>query len=170
MTVLWLTESALAYFKHAIVFLIIEASVFMICWIIALKPEQNGCHFANDIFTFIPLNNVGWKPILNKVSRFYPKNPLDTNWTLVQVMARRWIGNMPLSGPIVAYFTGAYMRYVALMIYKADWVSTSFSNWGSSWIGIYTIIVNSLPPFYLILLLVMFIHYTSEPLYYTCQH
>ena len=89
-------------------------------------------------FTFIPLNNVGCRPILSTLLRFHPNDPLDTNWTV----AWRWTGNRPLCGPIVAYFTGAYICNLALMIYKVDWMNSSFCNWVISWIDIYTIIVN----------------------------
>ena len=45
-------------------------------------PEQNGCHFANDTFKCIFLNeNVGI--FINISLRFIPKNPVDKKSALV---------------------------------------------------------------------------------------
>ena len=61
-----------------------------------LRPTQNGCHFANDIFKCISLNeNV---QISSKISlRVVPKDPINNMSLLVQVMAWCWQGNKPLS-------------------------------------------------------------------------
>ena len=52
-----------------------------------LRPRQNGCHFADDIFNCIFLNENVWIPI--KISlKFVPKNPIN---------------NIPALAPIVVY-------------------------------------------------------------------
>ena len=40
---------------------------------------------------------------------FFPRSPIDNNAALVQVMAWRWRSDKPLSEPMVAQFTDAYM-------------------------------------------------------------
>ena len=50
--------------------------------------------------------------ILIQISlKFVPKDPNDNKWVLVQVMAWRWTGNMPLSEPMPIQFTEAYMQH-----------------------------------------------------------
>ena len=63
---------------------------------------------ADDIIKRIFLNeNVG---ILIEVSlEFVPKGPIDNKSALVQVMACRRTGDMPLPEAMMTQFTGAYM-------------------------------------------------------------
>ena len=71
----------------------------IVWWIInTLRPRQNGCHFADDTFSRIFLNeNVR---ILFKFSlKFVPKGPIDNIPALVQIMAWRRPGDKPLSEP-----------------------------------------------------------------------
>ena len=50
--------------------------------------------------------------ILIKISReFAPKGPIDNDPTLVQLMAWRWIGDKPLSEPMLTQFVDTYMRH-----------------------------------------------------------
>ena len=73
-------------------------------------PGQNDRHFADNIFKRILLNET--VRILIKISlKFVPKGPINNNWTLVQIMARRRIGNEPLSEPMLTRFTHAYMQH-----------------------------------------------------------
>ena len=46
---------------------------------------------------------------------FVPKGPIDNEPTLFQIMAWHQIGDMPLSEPMMAQFTDAYMRHWASM-------------------------------------------------------
>ena len=64
--------------------------------VIALRPRQNGRHFADDTFKPIFLNeNIR---LLIKISlKFVPKLPINNIPTLVQVMAWRRSGDKPLS-------------------------------------------------------------------------
>ena len=65
-------------------------------WFNTLRPRQNGCHFADDTFKRIFLNeNVR---ISIKISlKFVPKVPINNILSLVQIMAWRWPGDKPLS-------------------------------------------------------------------------
>ena len=68
--------------------------------IIALRPRQNGRHFADDIFKCIFLNENDWIPM--KISlKFVPQGPINNIPALVQIMAWRWPGDKPLSGPMM---------------------------------------------------------------------
>ena len=74
-----------------------------------LRPRQNGRHFADDIFKSIFLNKNVWIPI--KISlKFVPKGPINNIPALVQIMDWRRPGDKPLSEPMMAGFTDAYMR------------------------------------------------------------
>ena len=67
-------------------------------------PEQNGCHFANNIF----LTENG-KILIQFSLKFVPKSPIGNKSTLVQVMACRLFGAKPLPEPMLTQFTDAYM-------------------------------------------------------------
>ena len=63
------------------------------------------CNFINENISFsmnIPLN-------------FVPKGPTDNKWSLVQVMAWRQTGDMPLPEPMMTQFSEAYMHHPASM-------------------------------------------------------
>ena len=73
------------------------------------SPGQNGLQFADDIFKRI-LNEKC--RILIKISqKFVPKDSIDNNPALVQIMARRRIGDEPLSEPMLTRFIDAYRRH-----------------------------------------------------------
>ena len=61
-----------------------------------LKPRQNGCHFADDTFKCIFLNENVWIPITICLA-FVPKGPINNIQALVQKMAWHWPGDKPLS-------------------------------------------------------------------------
>ena len=75
-----------------------------------LRPTQNGCHFADDNFQCISLNENVWIFIKNS-HKFVPKGPINNITALVQIMVWRRAGHKPLSEPI----TDAYMRHSASM-------------------------------------------------------
>ena len=61
-----------------------------------LRPRQNGCHFPDDIYKCIFLNENIWFKF--KVSlEFAPKGPINNISALVQIMAWRRPGDKPLS-------------------------------------------------------------------------
>ena len=73
-------------------------------------PGQNGCHFADDVFKCIFVNEKFY--ILIKISlKFIPKGPIDNKAALVQVMPWRRIVDKPLPEPMLIPFTDAYMRH-----------------------------------------------------------
>ena len=68
-----------------------------------LRPKQNGCHFPDDIFKWIFLNENEWISI--KVSlMFVPKGVINNIPALVQIMAWRRPGDKPLSESMMASF------------------------------------------------------------------
>ena len=74
------------------------------------SPGQNGCDFADDIFKRIFLNEKDW--ILIKISlQFIAKGSIDNSPALVQIMARRRIGDEPLCESMLTQFTDTYMRH-----------------------------------------------------------
>ena len=69
-------------------------------WVNTLRLRQNGCHFPDDIFKCIFLNENVWIPI--KISlKFVPKGTINNIPAMVQIMAWRRPGNKPLSEPMV---------------------------------------------------------------------
>ena len=65
-------------------------------WINTLRLRQNGCHFPEDIFKYIFLNENTWISI--KISlKFVPKGSNNNIAALVQIMAWCRPGDKPLS-------------------------------------------------------------------------
>ena len=77
-----------------------------------MRPEQNGCHLAYNIFKTIFLNeNVH---ILNKISlKFVPKGPIDKKPFLVQVMAWHLTCNKPLHEPMSTW--PQWVKYIQVV-------------------------------------------------------
>ena len=65
-----------------------------------LRSRQNGCHFADDILTYIFLNENVWIPIEISL-KFVPKDPINNITALVQIMAWHRPGHKPLSEPVM---------------------------------------------------------------------
>ena len=64
------------------------------------RPRQNGCHFPNDIFKLIFLNENVW--VLIKIPlKFVPMGPIKNIPALDQIMAWRRPGDKPLSQPMM---------------------------------------------------------------------
>ena len=71
-------------------------------------PEQNGCHFAENAFRCIFVNEKFC--ILIKISlMFVPKCLIDNKPGLAKIMAWHQIGTKPLSEAMLTQFTDAYM-------------------------------------------------------------
>ena len=65
-----------------------------------LKPRQNGCNFADDTFNCIFVNeNV--RISIEFSLKFVYKGPINNIPALVQIMAWRRPGDMPLSEPVM---------------------------------------------------------------------
>ena len=73
-------------------------------------PEQNGCHFAGNIFKYIFVNEK-FCILINISLKFVPKGQVNNIPPLVQIMAWHRIGDKPLSEPMLTQFTDAYMRH-----------------------------------------------------------
>ena len=57
--------------------------VLLHCMLYPFRPEQNGCHFADDIFKYNFVKNY----ILIQIShRFAPMGPIDNNSPLVEII------------------------------------------------------------------------------------
>ena len=69
-------------------------------YINTLRPRQNGCHFADDKFKCIFLNENVWIPIEISL-KFVPKGSINNNPALFQIMAWRRPGDKPLSEPMM---------------------------------------------------------------------
>ena len=65
-----------------------------------LRPGQNGCHFADDIFKFLFLNENVWIPIRISL-KFVFKGRIKNIPELVQIMAWHRPGDKPLSEPMM---------------------------------------------------------------------
>ena len=79
-----------------------------------LRPEQNGHHFPEDIFKWIFVNKNAWFFIKNSL-KLVPMGPINNIPALVQIMVWHWPGDKPLSEPMMAWVTEAYMRHSASM-------------------------------------------------------
>ena len=65
-----------------------------------MRPRQNGRHFADDIFKCIFLNENVWIPVKIPL-KFVPEGPINNIPAMVQIMAWRRPGAMPLSEPMM---------------------------------------------------------------------
>ena len=74
------------------------------------RGRKYGRHFADGIVIHICLNKNC--PFSIKISlNIFPLDPIDNKSALVQIMAWRRPGAKPLSEPMIAYFTDAYMHH-----------------------------------------------------------
>ena len=82
-----------------------------------LRPRQNGCHFADDIFKCILLNENVWIAI--RISwKFIPNGTINNNSALVQIIAWRRPGDKPLSAPMMV----SLPTHICLT--RPQWVNT----------------------------------------------
>ena len=82
-----------------------------------LRPRQTGCHFADDIFKSIFLNENVWIPI--KISlKFAPKGPINNNPSLVQIIVWRRPGAKPLFEPMM----GSLLTHICVT--RPQWVNS----------------------------------------------
>ena len=65
-----------------------------------LRPRQNGRHFPDDKFKHIFFNENVWIPITISL-KFVPNGLINKIPSLVQIMAWRWLGDKPLSEPMM---------------------------------------------------------------------
>ena len=69
-------------------------------YINTLRPWQNGCCFADDIFKCIILNE-NFHILIQILLKFLSKGPIDKKTSLVQIMAWHHIGIKALPEPIM---------------------------------------------------------------------
>ena len=78
-----------------------------------LRPRQNGCHFADDIFNCIFLKENIWIPI--KISlKFVPTGSVNNITVMVHIMAWCWPGRQAIIWTNDDYFTDGYMHHSCL--------------------------------------------------------
>ena len=98
-------------------------------WIITLRPRQNCCHFADDIFKCIFLNENAW--ILLKISsKFVRKVWINNIPVLDQIMAWRRPGDKPFSEPmtvsLLMHICVTLLEWIKLTAIEVRaWVSNS---------------------------------------------
>ena len=81
-------------------------------WVNTYRQRQNGSHFAYHSFKCNFLNDNFW--ILNEMSlKCVPYGLIDNMATLAQIMAYHRSCDKPLSEPMMASFSYAYMRHSA---------------------------------------------------------
>ena len=68
-----------------------------------LRMRQNGCHFADNVFKSIFLNENVWILIIIAL-KYVPEGPNNNIPALVQIMAWRRSGDKPLSEPMIVYW------------------------------------------------------------------
>ena len=86
-------------------------------------PGQNGGHFAEDIFKCIFVNENVW--ILIKFSlNIVPDGQINNISALVQIMAWRWLGDKPLSEPMMV------LLLMHICVTRPQWVNRD--NWSIS--------------------------------------
>ena len=94
-----------------------------------LRPRQNGCHFPDDIFICIFLNETLW--ILIQIAlKFVPKVQINNIPALVQVMASCQSGNKSLSEPALARITdgGDELKHITVhWLVKLDALALTLS-------------------------------------------
>ena len=71
-------------------------------------PGQKGRHPADDIFSYIPVNEKCFT-LIQISPKSVPYGPTDDNLILAQTMAWRWIGDKPPSEPMLTRLIDAHM-------------------------------------------------------------
>ena len=79
-----------------------------------LRPDQNGQHFADNIFKWIFLNE-NYCIFMQILRNFAPKGPIDKCSASGQVMAQHQTGDKPLSEPMKIQFMDTCMHHQASM-------------------------------------------------------
>ena len=98
-----------------------ECMATLLALINTLRPRQNGCHFPDDIFKCIFLNENVLFAI--KISlTFVPRDLINNIPALVQIMAWRRPGDKPLSQPVMARLL------THICVTRPQWVNWPFAN------------------------------------------
>ena len=78
---------------------ILRCLIRLICWISTWRSRQDGRRFPDDILKCIFKEKV-WISIKMSL-KFVPKVQIDNIPALIQIMAWCWLGDKPLSGPMM---------------------------------------------------------------------
>ena len=106
--------------------------VFIMAIVNTMRPRQDGCHFADDIFKRIFLNENVWIPI--KISlKFVPKSPINNIPALVHIMAWRRLGDKPL------YETMLVSLLTHICVTRPQWVKRK--NRRHHWMNLHNIVL-----------------------------
>ena len=96
-----------------------------------LRLRQNCCHFAEDIFKCIFLNENVW--ISFKISvKIVPKGLVNNIPALLQIMAWRWPGGKPLSEPIILCMYPANERWCYILMWSLIGWTHTHTKWSLS--------------------------------------
>ena len=69
-------------------------------WVNTLRPRQDGCHFPDDTFKLIFVNENIWISITISL-KFVPRASINNISALVQILAWHQPGNKPSSEPMM---------------------------------------------------------------------
>ena len=87
-----------------------------------LRPKQNGCHFADDIFKCIFFSEIVWIPIKIPL-KFVPKCPISNIQALVQIMA--W--SSPVDKPLSEAMMIKLMTHICVT--RPQWIKILLMPW-----------------------------------------
>ena len=85
-----------------------------------LRLRQNGCHFSDNIFNCIFLNENAWN-LIKIPMKFVPKYPVKNIPALVQIMAWRRPGDKPLWWPYDNQWWPSLPRHICIT--RLQWVN-----------------------------------------------
>ena len=104
---------------------VVDSFPLSVLWFNTLRPRQNGCHFADDTFKRIFLNdNV---KILIRISlKFVRYGRIYNIPGLVQIMAWRSTGDKLLSEPMMVNLP------THICVTRPQWVKEKITDWNHS--------------------------------------
>ena len=94
-----------------------------------LRPKQNGCHFTEDTFKCIFLNENVWMSIQISL-KFILKGPINNIPSLVQITAWGQQGDKPLSEHMMVRLQ-THMIYVSLGLNDLSYI-IHYNTWGGN--------------------------------------
>ena len=115
------TNWFLYYFYSRWSYLRTTCGLLILChrkYISLMRMRQNGCHFGDDFYKCIFLNENVW--IFMKISlKFVPKYPINNISALVQIMARCLRSDKPFSESVMVSFL------MHICVTRPQWVNTN---------------------------------------------
>ena len=124
---------------------------FLLTWINfnTLRLRQNGCHFTDDTFKHIFLNeNVRYSIKISP--KFFPTSPINNIPALGQIMAWYRPGDMPLSEPImvrlpthICITRPQWVNYIHFKMW--DEITYPFPNFNGATVEVWESLSNFIP-------------------------